>query len=225
MKSSTFDPRSKLIAALVGTLFLVMFNHWVPLAAFLGALAVMVLLLHLSRSWIHFLKNLGFAVFAFFTIVSLASDLLTGIVAGLRLLAIGTVFFLFFRTTPPERLSNALLKTGLPYPFTFVLSTSMQFVPVLIRRARNIRDAQRARGIPMEGGPRTLLHLPALVGPLLIQAFTFADELAEAMEARGFGIPGRRFRFEPRFRWVDWTVVGISLAVLTAGLAIKFFLP
>ncbi len=225
MKSSAFDPRSKLIGAFVGTLFLVMFTHWVPLAASLGALAVMVLLLHLGRSWIHFLTNLGFAVLTFFVIVSLAFDLLTGVVAGLRLLAIGTVFFLFFQTTSPERLSNALLKTGLPYPFTFVLSASMQFVPVLIRRARNIRDAQRARGIPIEGGPRTLFHLPALVGPLLVQAFKFADELAEAMEARGFGISGRRFRFEPRFRWVDWMVVGISLAVLTAGLAMKFFLP
>jgi energy-coupling factor transport system permease protein len=48
----------------------------------------------------------------------------------------------------------------------------------------------------------------------LIQAFKFADELAEAMEARGFGIPGRRFRHEPRFRWMDWIVVVISVIVL-----------
>lgn len=225
MKQSTFDPRSKLIAAFVATLFLMMFTHWAPLTASLGALVFMVLLLHLGHSWFHFFKSLSFAVLTFFIIVSLAFDLLTGIVSGLRLLAIGTVFFLFFQTTPPERLSNALLKMGLPYPFTFVLSASMQFVPVLIRRARNIRDAQRARGIPMEGGPGTLLHLPALAGPLLIQAFQFADQLAEAMEARGFGIAGRRFRHEPHFRWMDWMAVAISLTVLTTGLAIKFFLP
>ena len=111
-------------------------------------------------------------------------------------------------------LSNALLKMGVPYPFAFVLSASMQFVPVLVRRLGNIRDAQRARGIPIEGGLSLLIHLPALAGPLLIQAFKFADELAEAMEARGFGIPGRRFRHEPRFRWMDWIVVIISVAVL-----------
>jgi energy-coupling factor transport system permease protein len=103
---------------------------------------------------------------------------------------------------------------GVPYPFAFVLSASMQFVPVLVRRLANIRDAQRARGIPIEGGPSLLTHLPALAGPLLIQAFKFADELAEAMEARGFGMPGRRFRHEPRFRWTDWMVVVISVAVL-----------
>lgn len=225
MTSSFFDPRSKLIAAFVGASLLAMFAHWLPLAASLCALAMVALLLHLGRSWLDFIKSLSFAVLAFVLIVSLTFDLLAGIAAGLRLLAIGTVFFLFFRTTPPQKLSNALLKTGLPYPFIFVLSASMQFIPVLVHRARNIRDAQRARGIPIEGGLRTLLHLPALVGPLLIQAFKFADELAEAMEARGFGIPGRRFRFEPRFRWMDWTMVGVSLGVFLAGLAIQFFLP
>jgi len=98
----------------------------------------------------------------------------------------------------------------------------MQFVPVLIRRLKNIRDAQRARGLPIEGGLKNLIHLPALAGPLLIQAFKFADELAEAMEARGFGVQGRRFRYEPRFRWVDWIAMAISLAALAALLWIEF---
>ncbi len=191
------------------------------MTASLGILVIIVLFLHLSRLWFNFLKSLGFAVLTFFIIAWLAFDLLTGIVSGLRLLTIGTVFFLFFQTTPPEMLSNGLLKMGLPYPFTFVLSASMQFIPVLIRRARNIRDAQRARGIPIEGGPGTLLHLPALAGPLLIQAFKFADELAEAMEARGFGTSGRRFRYEPRFRWMDWMAVVVSLIALTLALSIQ----
>lgn len=221
MKRSTLDPRSKLIVASVATVLLMIFNHWTSLAASLGMLVITVLFLHLGRPWLNFLKNLGFASFAFFIIAWLAFDLLTGIVSGLRLLAIGTVFFLFFQTTPPDMLSNGLLKMGLPYPFTFVLSASMQFVPVLIRRARNIRDAQRARGIPIEGGPRTLLHLPALAGPLLIQAFKFADELAEAMEARGFGISGRRFRYEPRFRWMDWMAIAVSFIALTLALSIQ----
>ncbi len=198
------------------------FNHWSYLTASLGILAVIVLFLHLGRPYLNFLKNLGFAGLTFFIIAYLAFDLITGIVSGLRLLTIGTTFFLFFQTTSPGMLSNGLLKMGLPYPFAFVLSASMQFVPVLIRRARNIRDAQRARGIPIEGSLGTLLHLPALAGPLLIQAFKFADELAEAMEARGFGISGRSFRYELRFRWSDWLIVAVSLVVLTIVLSIRF---
>jgi energy-coupling factor transport system permease protein len=198
----------------VAAILLMIFHQWTFLTASLVILMAVVLLLRLGLPWLNFLRGLGFAVLTFFVIAWLAFDFLTAFVSALRLLAIGTAFFLFFQTTPPEALSNALLKMGVPYPFAFVLSTSMQFVPVLVRRLGNIRDAQRARGIPIEGGLSFLIHLPALAGPLLIQAFKFADELAEAMEARGFGIPGRRFRHEPRFRWMDWMVVGISVVVL-----------
>jgi energy-coupling factor transport system permease protein len=198
----------------VAAILLMIFHRWTSLAASLGILMAMVLLLRLALPWLNFFKGLGFAVLTFLIIAWLAFDLLIAVVSALRLLTIGTAFFLFFQTTPPEALSNALLKMGVPYPFAFVLSASLQFVPVLIRRLGNIRDAQRARGIPIEGGLSLLIHLPALAGPLLIQAFKFADELAEAMEARGFGIPGRRFRHEPRFRWKDWMVVIISAAVL-----------
>jgi energy-coupling factor transport system permease protein len=105
-------------------------------------------------------------------------------------------------------------RLGLPYALTFVFSASMHFVHVLTRRAANIRDAQQARGIPLNGGLATLRHLPALVGPLLIQAFKLADELAEAMEARGFGASGRRFRREPHFGVTDWIFVAVSVAML-----------
>jgi len=214
LRPSVLDPRSKLVMVFVVAILLMIFHRWTSLTASLVILMAVVLLLRLGLPWLNFLRGLGFAVLTFFVIAWLAFDFLTAFVSALRLLAIGTAFFLFFQTTPPEALSNALLKMGVPYPFAFVLSASMQFVPVLVRRLGNIRDAQRARGIPIEGGLSLLLHLPALAGPLLIQAFKFADELAEAMEARGFGIPGRRFRHEPRFRWMDWIVVIISVAVL-----------
>lgn len=226
MKPSLLDPRSKLVVACVAMVLLMAFSHSIYLAISLGILIIFVLILRLLQPWFNLLKGLGVAVLSFFLIAWLAFDLQTGIVSGLRLLTIGTVFFLFFQTTPPELLSNALLKMGLPYPFTFVLSASMQFIPVLIRHARNIRDAQRSRGIPIEGGIRSIFYLPAFAGPLLIQAFKFADELAEAMEARGFGRSGRTFRYEPRFKWRDWIVVAVSftaliLIVLSKGLRVQ----
>ena len=190
------------------------FHQWLQLAIAFGILLMVTLLLRLGLAWLGLLKGLGFAAFSFFIIALLAFDLVTAIMAALRLLTIGTVFFLFFQTTSPEALSNALIKMGTPYPFVFVLTTSMQFVHVLIRRVISIRDAQRARGIPIEGGLRALWYLPALAGPLLIQAFQLADELAEAMEARGFGAPGRRFRQEPHLMLLDWAIIILSIAAL-----------
>jgi energy-coupling factor transport system permease protein len=44
-----------------------------------------------------------------------------------------------------------------------------------------------------------------------------ADELAEAMEARGFGRPGRTFWRDYRLRAIDWLVLagaGVALALI-----------
>ncbi len=155
---------------------------------------------------------------AWFAISLWAFDLTTAATAGLRLVTLTSTFFLFFRTTPPEDLGNALVKTGLPYEVAFVLSTSLQFVPVISRKAQNVFDAQRSRGIPLEPGLAALRHYPALLAPLLVQAFQLADELAEAMEARGFGRPGRTFAREYRMRAVDWLV--LAAAAIAAGIVI-----
>jgi len=175
---SSLDPRSKLIVLLAATCVLMTFHRWFELAIALGILLIVTLLLHLGLAWLGLLKGLGFAAFTFFIVAGLAFDLATAVLAALRLLSIGTAFFLFFQTTSPEALSNALIKTGAPY--------------------------------------RALRYFPALAGPLLIQAFQLADELAEAMEARGFGAPGRRFRYEPNLRLLDWAImIGSIAAALT----------
>ena len=213
MPAKFLDPRSKLVTAFASAIALMTLHHWPSLALAMIPLLFMVLLLRLGRSWLDLLKGLGFAAASFFVIAWLAFDLFEAVAAALRLLTIGTVFFLFFQTTSPEALSNSLIRMGVPYSFAFVLSASMKFVNILIRRAVSVRDAQRARGIPLDGGLGMLRHLPALAGPLLIQAFKLADELAEAMEARGFGAPGRRFRYEPQFRAVDWVLVVLSVTM------------
>jgi energy-coupling factor transport system permease protein len=189
-------------------------QQWVLLAAASGIMGIIALLLRLARPLLQFLKGMAFAVLTFFAIAWLAFDPATGVASAFRLLSLGMVFFLFFKTTAPEALSNGLIKMGIPYSFAFLLSTSMQFVDVLVRRATNIRDAQRSRGLPLDSVLGWFRHFSALAGPLLIQAFKLADELAEAMEARGFGAPGRTFRREFRFRWPDWAVIGISVAIL-----------
>ena len=216
MKPQSLDPRSKLISAVLVAGVLVGLDDWPSQLASLAILVGGALLLRLGRAWLSLLNGLGYAAGSFFLIVWVTFDLTAAVVVSLRLLTLGTVFFLFFKTTAPEDLSNALVKLGIPYPFAFVLSASMQFVHVLTRRAANIRDAQRARGIPLEGPLSTFRHLPALLGPLLVQAFKLADELAEAMEARGFGAPGRRFRREPHLKISDWILMFSSAGLFTA---------
>jgi energy-coupling factor transport system permease protein len=59
------------------------------------------------------------------------------------------------------------------------------------------------------------------MAPLLIQAFQLADELAEAMESRGFGRPGRTFMHQYRMRAVDWGVLVIAAGAVAAAALVR----
>jgi energy-coupling factor transport system permease protein len=151
-------------------------------------------------------------------------NLAAGLQAALSLLTLTSTFFVFFALTTPEDLGSALVKMRLPYSVAFVMSASLQFVPVISRKARNIMDAQRARGIELRPGWQALRNYPAFLGPLLIQAFQMAEALAEAMECRGFGRGGRRHLDGYRMRRLDWSVIIIGAALGGGCLFIRYAL-
>jgi energy-coupling factor transport system permease protein len=64
-----------------------------------------------------------------------------------------------------------------------------------------------------------LRHYPAFLGPLLIQSFQLAEELAEAMEARGFGNPHRSFLQDYRLKRHDWFAMVTGLLGLVSFMA------
>jgi energy-coupling factor transport system permease protein len=216
--SLNLDPRTKLVLTGLYVVLVTTSHRLEWLLAELGLLWLLILIVAEGRNYLRWLRLVAVMTISWFAIAWWAFDLPTAVMTSLRLLTLTSIFFLFFRTTAPEDLGNALVKVGLPYTFAFVLSTSLQFVPVISRKAQNVVDAQRSRGIPLEPGLPALRHYPALLAPLLIQAFQLADELAEAMEARGFGRPGRTFWRDYRLRTLDWLVLAgaaIALAVIT----------
>jgi energy-coupling factor transport system permease protein len=133
-------------------------------------------------------------------------------------MAVTTVFFLFFKSTAPEDLGNSLVQAGLPFPVAFVMMAAMQFAPIIGHKARAVIEAQQARGIALNPGWRALRNYPALLIPLLLQAFQMADALAEAMEVRGFSRSGRTYRNVYRMQTRDWlALVGGWGAVAAVG--------
>lgn len=80
-----------------------------------------------------------------------------------------------------------------------------------------MREAQESRGIRLDGF-YLLRNGTALLAPLLVDVMRFADDLAEALEARGFGGPLRTPLTEYRFQAPDWAlVVGAVLVAGTTG--------
>ncbi len=212
------DPRTKLLLAMGYAALIVASTRLNWSFAEGVALLLFIAVIGETRSYLRWLRMaLPMSLF-FGAVVWWTADVRTAALAALKLLTLISVFFIFFSITLPEDLGNSLVKIGMPYIVAFVVSTSLQFVPTIGRRIRNVLDAQRARGIPLEPGWSALRHYPAFLGPILIQAFQMAEALAEAMEARGFGRPGRTFLKEYRMRSRDWLAISFGLLVLIACL-------
>jgi energy-coupling factor transport system permease protein len=209
-----FDPRTKLILAIFYAILVVASSRLAGLTAEWGTLAILIIFMSQGGAYLRWLRLVVPMSLFFGAVTWWSASMEAGTIAALKLLTLTTVFFAFFSITVPEDLGNALVKAGMPYSVAFVLSTSLQFVPVIGRKAKNVLDAQRTRGIPIEPGWSALRHYPAFLVPLLIQAFQLAEELAEAMEARGFGRPGRTFLQDYRLSIHDWIAMGGGLLIL-----------
>ncbi len=209
----TFDPRTKLFLAIVAAAILTTTTNLTALAIECAAIAYLVIALGQTHAWLKTLRVLLPMTAFFIVVVFFSFDLATALAGALRLVGMTTAFFVFFQTTAPEDLANALVASGAPYEFAFILTASMQFIPVLARKMESVIDAQRARGIQLERNLASLRNYPALFTPLLIQSFTLAEQLAEAMEARGFGSRRRTFLREYTLRFTDYAALVLTSIV------------
>ncbi len=215
------DPRATLFLTIAFAILLLLTQSTAALALEFGLVGLLAIALGLARLWLNLLRALIPMVLFFVVVMLFSFDHATALGGILRLIAITTAFFVFFQTIAPEDLANALVKMGIPYIFAFILTTSMQFVPVLSRKMQDIMDAQRARGIRLERDWTSLRNYSALFAPLLIESFTLADQLAEAMEARGFGTPRRTFAHEYALRAPDYAVVLVGVLLILLGWSLR----
>ena len=118
-----------------------------------------------------------------------------------------------------EKLLNPFKKVKLPvHELALMMSIALRFIPTLMEETSKIMKAQTARGVDFSSGPikdRVGAIVPLLV-PLFVSSFNRAEELAIAMEARGYrGGEGRT-----KYRLLHWgmadTLLILSLVILTA---------
>lgn len=110
-----------------------------------------------------------------------------------RIMAISGAVTLFYLTTRPSDLVVDLERRGISPRVAFVANASVQTVPAMVERAGQITAAQRARGLDTEGSVwRRIRGIVPIVGPVILGAIAEVEERTMALEARGFGRPGRR---------------------------------
>jgi len=87
-----------------------------------------------------------------------------------------------------------LIRMRVPFPAAFAFSLAIRMVPTIIGTAVTVTEAQRSRGLDTEsGGPlaRLRTYVPLLV-PIFLHTLRNTDQLAKALESRGFGAPRER---------------------------------
>jgi biotin transport system permease protein len=134
---------------------------------------------------------------AIFVLHAVLTDVLTGTLTVLRLLALVLAAAVVTSTTRVtemvavvERVCWPLRWVGVrPARIGLVIAMALRFIPLIAERADRIREAQAARGGSVHG----LRGLTTTVVPLLVQVLQLAHTVSEALDARGADdVPLRR---------------------------------
>lgn len=128
---------------------------------------------------------------------------------------------LFLSTTRIEDFAYALGAVGVPYKIGFTLTLAFRLVPVFLDAAGTVVQAQSCRGLDFTRGSlwqRLRRYAPVII-PVFMGALRRADNMAMALEARGFqsGRPRtslQRYRFGVADALAAAVLVGMTSAYL-----------
>ncbi len=184
---------------------------WVdhPLAL-LPVATVIVLLVQASRSWSNFYAFRWFLILMIpptmlewmavyrtgppvvnLWIIHLSRQaLLFGFGRGLKLALLLSSSILFLSTTTIEEFTTSLVTFRMPHRVAFAMSLAFRLVPLFMDSALTVVQAQRLRGYDFNQGSllqRMKRYVPAII-PVFMGALRRANNMAMALEARGFGL-------------------------------------
>jgi energy-coupling factor transport system permease protein len=211
------DPRYEL----AGLIIILVYG---ALAGALGNLKKIWLLLLL----IGLLSFLGWAVMArgttpLFWHVTRES-LLYGLGTAIKIDAMIVAGIVFLSATRNEEVALGLIRLGLPYPAAFAFSMALRLVPTFVGAGFTAIEAQRSRGLDLDEGnviQRARKHIP-LLAPIFLNTIRSTNQLAMALEGRGFGAKKERtYYLEIGMKSADVVAGGIALILFVFALTLR----
>jgi len=150
------------------------------------------------------------------------ASLVFGFGRGLKLAELLATSVLFLSTTKVEEFTAGLQRLGVPYRVGFAITLSFRLVPLFIDSALTVVQAQSLRGYDFNrGGPleRVKRYVPVVI-PVFMGALRKANNMAMALEARGFGISATPTSY------IDYPIRARDRVAFAAliGLGIVYFL-
>lgn len=98
-----------------------------------------------------------------------------------------------------EDLLSPFKRFGFPaHEIAMMISIALRFIPTLIDETNRIMKAQASRGVDLKEGSfkEKIVAILSLIVPLFVSSFQRAEELADAMEARGYVPSATRTRYK-----------------------------
>ena len=111
--------------------------------------------------------------------------------------------------------------------FAMMLSLTLRFIPTLLIETEKIMKAQASRGIDFNEGNIVdkMKQIVTLLIPMFVISINRAEDLANAMEARGYIIGDKRTSIdELKFNLRDYLAFGFVLIILVLSIFAKVFL-
>ncbi|WP_044747049.1 energy-coupling factor transporter transmembrane component T family protein [Bacillus alveayuensis] len=240
------DPRAKLLIVFLFVLIVFLANNTMTYSLLGLYILIIVLLTKLPIRylfnglkpvlWILFFTFLmhviltkeGPIIFQFGFVKVYEDGVRQGVLITLRFIFIIIMTTILTLTTTPieitdgmETLLSPLKKWKLPvHELALMMSISLRFIPTLMEESDKILKAQMARGVDFSAGSlkKRLEAIVPLLVPLFINSFKRAEELATAMEARGYrGSEGRTKLRQLHWRLRD-TIMILCFAILFGAL-------
>lgn len=112
------------------------------------------------------------------------------------------------------------------HEIAMMISIALRFIPTLIEETDRIMKAQASRGVDLQEGKfkEKIMAILSLIVPLFVSSFQRAEDLADAMEARGYIPQARRTRYKQLKRTPkDVVLIISSFSMLALMIAISLW--
>ena len=152
----------------------------------------------------------------------------------LRLVLMLSLTMILTATTKPLDLTYALEWFMTPlkvikfpaHEIAMTISIALRFIPTLLDETERIMKAQESRGVDFKRGRigSRFKAIISLIVPLFISAFQRSEELADAMEARGYDPRAKRTRYRKLvFHFGDIFAFILSGAVMAGVIIVSHY--
>ena len=244
------DPRAKILAMLFILVAIFFPVGWIGYAILFAIVCFVIIIAKLKFNFIwRSMKPMLFMLFFLLIINSLATKtgkplfnigtltiysdaILNTLYIAVRLLLMIMITTCLTATTKPlemtlgiEDLLKPFSKIGVPaHEIAMLISIALRFIPDLIDETQRIMKAQESRGVDLKEGKikEKIIAILSLIVPLFVSAFQRAEDLANAMEARGY-VPGEeRTRYKVlKMHMRDYILLFGALIVLVGMIVLS----